>query len=105
MIVSRSPVATARRSLESSAEPKLRAPALPAPFAFRWSAFADRGAVIALVIVGIADAGNMLLYFLALDRGPIVVAVLSHYLAPTLVALAAPLVLAERVLPVSVLDR
>jgi drug/metabolite transporter (DMT)-like permease len=69
---------------------------LPAPFVFRRAAFADRGAVIALVIVGLADAANMLLYFLALERGPIVVAVLSHYLAPTLVALAAPFVLAER---------
>lgn len=70
--------------------------ALPAPFVFRRAAFADRGAVIALLLVGIADAGNMLLYFQALERGPIVVAVLSHYLAPTLVAICAPFVLGER---------
>ena len=70
--------------------------ALPAPFVFRRSAFADRGAVIALLIVGLADAANMVLYFSALERGPIVVAVISHYLAPTLVALAAPSVLGER---------
>lgn len=70
--------------------------ALPAPFVFRRAAFADRGAAIALVLIGLADAGNMLLYFQALERGPIVVAVLSHYLAPTLVAICAPFVLDER---------
>jgi drug/metabolite transporter (DMT)-like permease len=70
--------------------------ALPAPFVFRRAAFADRGAVIALIVVGLADAANMVLYFSALERGPIVVAVISHYLAPTLVALAAPRVLGER---------
>jgi drug/metabolite transporter (DMT)-like permease len=69
--------------------------ALPAPFVFRRAAFADRGAVLALVLVGLADAANVLLYFLALGKGPVVVAVLSHYLAPTLVALSAPLVLKE----------
>ena len=70
--------------------------ALPAPFVFRRAAFADRGAVIALLIVGLADAANMVLYFSALERGPIVIAVISHYLAPTLVALAAPSLLGER---------
>lgn len=70
--------------------------ALPAPFVFKRAAFADRGAVWALLLVGLADAGNMVLYFSALERGPIVVAVLSHYLAPTLVALAAPALLGER---------
>ncbi len=66
--------------------------ALPAPFVFRRAAFADRGAVGALVLAGLADAGNVALYFPALAGGPTVVAVLTHYLAPTLVALAAPLV-------------
>lgn len=70
--------------------------ALPAPFVFRRAAFVDRGAVIALVLVGVADAANVLLSFLALERGPIVVAVLSHYLAPTLVALCAPFLLREQ---------
>jgi drug/metabolite transporter (DMT)-like permease len=42
--------------------------ALPAPFVFRRAAFADRGAVIALVIIGLADAANMVLYFSALER-------------------------------------
>lgn len=70
--------------------------ALPAPFVFRRAAFVDRGAVWALALVGLADAANMVLYFSALERGPIVVAVLSHYLAPTLVALAAPALLGDR---------
>lgn len=73
----------------------LVAMALPAPFVFRRAAFADRGAVAALLLVSVADAANMILYFSALERGPVVVAVLSHYLAPTLVALAAPFVLKE----------
>lgn len=67
--------------------------ALPAPFVLRRAAFADRGAVRALLLLGVADAANMVLYFSALERGPVVAAVLSHYLAPTLVALAAPLFL------------
>lgn len=69
--------------------------ALPAPFVLRRADFADRGAVLALFIVGLSDAGNVVLYFSALARGPTVVAVLTHYLAPTLVALAAPLILGE----------
>ncbi len=70
--------------------------ALPAPFVFKRAPFADRGAVWALLLVGLADAANVVLYFSALERGPVVVAVLSHYLAPSLVALAAPLLLKER---------
>ena len=69
--------------------------ALPAPFAFKRAAFADRGAVWALLLIGLADAANVVLYFSALERGPVVVGVLSHYLAPTLVALGAPLLLKE----------
>ncbi|MFZ5438878.1 MAG: DMT family transporter [Myxococcota bacterium] len=68
---------------------------LPAPFVFRRRDFADRGAVIALGLVGLADAANVVLYFSALARGPVVVGVLTHYLAPTLVALLAPLLLDE----------
>lgn len=68
---------------------------LPAPFVFRRRDFADRGAVIALALVGLADAANVVLYFSALGRGPVVVAVLTHYLAPTLVALLAPVLLRE----------
>lgn len=44
----------------------------------------------------LSDAGNYLCYFAALDRGPISVAVLTHYLAPLVVAALAPLVLRER---------
>jgi drug/metabolite transporter (DMT)-like permease len=72
--------------------------ALPAPLVLlrERAAFADRGAVIALVLLGVADAGNIGLYFPALARGPVAVATLTHYLAPLLVALLAPLVPGER---------
>ncbi len=81
--------------------------AAPAPFVFRRADFADRGAVAALVLAGLADAGNVALYFPAVARGPAVVAVLTHYLAPTLLALTAPWLLKEplarRALPASLL--
>lgn len=64
--------------------------ALPAPFVFRRAALADTGATMALVVVGVADAANVVLYFSALERGPVVVATLTHYLAPLLVAVFAP---------------
>lgn len=73
----------------------MAAMALPAPFAVRRADFRDRVAVLCLVVVGVADAANAALYFTALARGPVVVAVLTHYLAPLLVALLAPLVLGE----------
>lgn len=44
----------------------------------------------ALVATGVCDAGNALLYFESLARGPQPVAVLSHYLAPILVAVFTP---------------
>jgi drug/metabolite transporter (DMT)-like permease len=70
--------------------------ALPAPAALaRPEAFRDRGAVVALALLGLADAGNIALYFAAIARGPIGVAVLTHYLAPVLVTLAAPWVTGE----------
>lgn len=56
---------------------------------------ADRGAFLALAVIGVADAANVALYFSALEAGPVVVAVLTHYLAPVLVALAAPMLLGE----------
>jgi len=68
---------------------------LPAPFVFRRADFADRPAAWWLLAVGLADAANVVLYFSALSRGPIVFAVLTHYLAPALVALSAPLILKE----------
>lgn len=68
---------------------------LPAPLVFRRADFADRPAAWWLLAVGLADAANVVLYFSALSRGPIVFAVLTHYLAPALVALGAPLILKE----------
>jgi len=73
----------------------MAAMALPAPFAVRRADFRDRVAVLCLVIVGVSDAANAALYFTALARGPVVVAVLTHYLAPLLVALFAPLIIGE----------
>jgi drug/metabolite transporter (DMT)-like permease len=46
-------------------------------------------------LLGLFAAGNVWLYFRALDEGAIAPAVLSHYLAPVLVALAAPRLLGE----------
>ena len=68
---------------------------VPSVFAFKRADFADRGAAWALVAIGLADAANVVLYFSALSRGPVVVAVLTHYLAPALVALWAPWLLGE----------
>jgi drug/metabolite transporter (DMT)-like permease len=49
-----------------------------------------------LGLAALTDAGNYFCYFGALDRGPIALAVLTHYLAPVVVAVFAPLVLRER---------
>lgn len=70
--------------------------ALPAPFLLRRQALSDHRATAALVVVGLADAGNLLLYLPALERGPIAVAVTTHYLGPLIVALSAPWIMAER---------
>jgi drug/metabolite transporter (DMT)-like permease len=48
-----------------------------------------------LGLAAVTDAANYLCYFGALDRGPIGVAVLTHYLAPVVVAGLAPAVLRE----------
>ena len=69
---------------------------LPAPLLWREWARADGRARRALVLLGLADTGNLILYFAAVQRGPVSVAVLTHYLAPLLVALSAPLFLGER---------
>jgi drug/metabolite transporter (DMT)-like permease len=53
-------------------------------------------ALVGLLIVALTDAGNYFCYFGALDRGPIALAVLTHYLAPVVVAGFSPLVLDER---------
>jgi len=69
--------------------------ALPLPLALRRTALRDRGALGAVALLGLADAGNVGCYFTALQRGPIALAVLTHYLAPLLVALLAPAALSE----------
>ena len=48
-----------------------------------------------LAFLGVLDAGNYLFYFAAVDRGPLAIAVLTHYLAPVLVAAGAPAILKE----------
>jgi DME family drug/metabolite transporter len=48
-----------------------------------------------LALLGLLDAGNYLLYFAAVERGPLATAVLAHYLAPLLVAALAPALLRE----------
>jgi drug/metabolite transporter (DMT)-like permease len=73
----------------------LLAMALPAPFVFRRAFLRDRLATLALLAVGIADAANAALYFSALQRGPVLVATLTHALAPLLVALFGPLLTRE----------
>jgi drug/metabolite transporter (DMT)-like permease len=47
-------------------------------------------------VFGVSDALNCVLFFAALATTSVAVAVLTHYLAPLLVALAAPLALGER---------
>ena len=61
-----------------------------------WRIPRGRGVWLALFATGVSDVGNTMLYFEALARGPQPVAVLSHYLAPILVAAMAPLFLAGR---------
>jgi drug/metabolite transporter (DMT)-like permease len=69
---------------------------LPTPFLLRREAMRDRRATLALVILGVADAINVALFFAAVKRGPVAIAVLAHYLAPLLVALTAPWVTGEQ---------
>jgi drug/metabolite transporter (DMT)-like permease len=69
--------------------------ALPTPFLLRRESLRDRRATLALVIMGVADGINVALFFAAVKIGPVAVAVLTHYLAPLLVALAAPWVMRE----------
>ncbi len=50
-----------------------------------------------LGLQGVFDAANALLFFWAMQKTSLAVAVLTHYLAPVLVALGAPFVVGERV--------
>jgi drug/metabolite transporter (DMT)-like permease len=51
---------------------------------------------LAVAWLGVADAGNVGLFFAAYQRTSVAIAVLTHYLTPIFVALAAPVVLGER---------
>lgn len=55
------------------------------------------GAWALLGLQGVFDAANALLFFWAMQRTTLAVAVLTHYLAPVLVALGAPMMVGERV--------
>ncbi|WNZ59697.1 hypothetical protein QEG98_27115 [Myxococcus sp. MxC21-1] len=60
----------------------LLAMSLPAPFLFRRDALRDRRATLALLVVALADAANTALFFAAMERGPVSIAVLTHYRRP-----------------------
>jgi drug/metabolite transporter (DMT)-like permease len=49
-----------------------------------------------MAVFGVLDAGNSGFFFLAVTRGPVAVATLSHYLAPVLTPLMALVLLRER---------
>jgi drug/metabolite transporter (DMT)-like permease len=68
------------------------------PFALRQRprAARSRRSVALMIALGAADALNVLCFFAAMQKGSLAVAVLFHYLAPLLIALAAPFFLAER---------
>jgi drug/metabolite transporter (DMT)-like permease len=51
--------------------------------------------IVKLIGVGVCNGSNTWLYLRALNQGATAAAVLAHYLAPVLVALAAPVVLRE----------
>ena len=57
---------------------------------------ASRAAWIAVAVLGVADALNVILFFRAYQLTSVAVAVLTHYLAPIFVALAAPIFVGER---------
>jgi drug/metabolite transporter (DMT)-like permease len=57
---------------------------------------ATPGEWLGVAWLGVADALNALFFFMAYQRTSVAVAVLSHYLAPLFVAVAAPLLLRER---------
>jgi len=49
-----------------------------------------------IALLGVVDALNVVFFFAAYQRTSVAIAVLTHYLTPMLVVLAAPLVVAER---------
>jgi DME family drug/metabolite transporter len=68
-----------------------------APFAWRTRGTGrSRRAWTLLVALGVVDGVNALCFFSALQHTTVALAVLTHYLAPLLVALSAPLIVGER---------
>ncbi len=57
---------------------------------------ATRGEWAAVAWLGVSDALNVLLFFAAYQTTGVAIAVLTHYLTPIFVAIAAPFVLAEK---------
>lgn len=57
----------------------------------------SRRAVLLVLANGVCDALNVLTYFAALQQTSVAIAVMTHYLAPVLIALLAPWVERERV--------
>ncbi len=57
---------------------------------------ADARAWLGLAWLGVGDAMNTILFFAAYQKTSVAVAVLTHYLTPIFVAVAAPFVLKER---------
>jgi drug/metabolite transporter (DMT)-like permease len=49
-----------------------------------------------MALLGLADAGNVLCYFGALQKTSVAIAVITHYLTPVLIAIAEPVVLRTR---------
>lgn len=71
--------------------------ALLAPFAWRQRGRGrTRRAWTLIIAMGVVDGCNALCFFSALQHTTVALAVLTHYIAPILVALAAPLVVGER---------
>jgi drug/metabolite transporter (DMT)-like permease len=62
----------------------------------RLDLLAPRGRLRALVPLGVVQAAHWLLFFEAVEHGSVALAVLTFYASPLLIALAAPLVLPER---------
>ena len=70
--------------------------AVAALVAGRTNMLSPAGRLPALTLLGVAQGAHWLLFFEAVDRGSVAVAVLTFYAAPLLIALVAPLVLPER---------
>jgi drug/metabolite transporter (DMT)-like permease len=72
---------------------------LPIMLRDRVAARAGLGHWAGVAWLGVADSANVGLFFAAYQRTTVAIAVLTHYLTPILVALAAPVILGERLRP------